>query len=110
MTTPTAERPWLRWYGLQRWRNRADLQKKLFPLCEMCLKNNIVMAADAADHIVPHKGDQRLFWYGKLQSLCLPHHNSSKQQIENKGFVNDIGNDGFPVDDAHPFNKLKRSK
>jgi len=105
MATPTLERPWLRWYGLQRWRNRAKWQLKQHPLCVMCLEKNIVMAANAADHIEPHRGDQKKFWFGKLQSLCPEHHASSKQQLENKGFVNDIGLDGFPVDENHPFHR-----
>lgn len=108
MATPTVERPWLRWYGTTRWRNRANLQLKEHPLCVMCLDKGIVMAANVADHVEPHHGDQYKFWFGKLQSLCPPHHSSSKSQLEGKGFVNDIGDDGFPVDKLHPFNKLKR--
>lgn len=70
----------------------------------MCEEHGVVTLADVADHVVPHHGDEQLFWFGELQSLCYSHHNSTKQQIENKGYVNDIGVDGWPVDSNHPFN------
>jgi len=66
------------------------------------------MAANTADHIEPHRGDPAKFWFGKLQSLCPTHHSGSKAQLESKGYTNDIGDDGFPVDKSHPFNKLKK--
>jgi 5-methylcytosine-specific restriction enzyme A len=105
MSSPTPERPWARWYGLQRWRDRARLQLKQHPLCVMCLEHSVVVPASVADHVVPHHGDEQLFWFGELQSLCPSHHNSSKAQIEAKGYTTDIGVDGFPVDDRHPFNR-----
>jgi len=67
------------------------------------------MAADVVDHIVPHRGDAKLFWDpANLQSMCKPHHDSSKAQLEHKGFVDDIGTDGFPVDENHPFNRKRK--
>jgi hypothetical protein len=33
------------------------------------LNENRVSAATIADHVIPHKGDYRLFWEGTLQSL-----------------------------------------
>ena len=71
----------------------------------MCLKKNIITAADVVDHVVPHKGDEKLFWFGELQSLCHTHHSSNKQLAElgiEKNFVNDIGDDGWPTDPDHP--------
>ena len=74
-------------------------------LCVMCLaedKHNVVVAR-VADHIIPHKGDPYLFWFGALQGLCRQHHNRSKQQLEVKGYTDDIGADGYPLDKKHPF-------
>ena len=110
MTQATVERPWARWYGLQRWRDRAALQMKLQPLCCMCLKQNKVTPAYVADHIIPHHGNASLFWYGELQSLCAAHHSSSKAMLERGGvlqdFDRDIGVDGWPIDKKHPvYNK-----
>jgi 5-methylcytosine-specific restriction enzyme A len=92
-------------YGKQRWRNMSKQQLLREPLCCMCQEHGLVQTADVADHIIPHHGDEQLFWFGKLQSLCHMHHDSNKQQIEKKGYVNDIGVDGFPVDGRHPFNQ-----
>jgi 5-methylcytosine-specific restriction protein A len=37
----------------------------------------VVRAANVVDHIVPHKGDQALFWdKNNWQSLCKPHHDA----------------------------------
>ena len=95
---------WQKLYSKQRWTKIALHQLHTHPLCVMCEEQGITLEANVADHIVPHHGDPQLFWFGKLQSLCWGHHNSSKKQIENKGYVNDIGADGFPTDAAHPFN------
>lgn len=109
MTKGTIEKPWAQWYGLQRWRNRSDLQKKLQPLCEMCLNKGETVAAEVADHIIPHHGNYRLFWFGKLQSLCASHHSGDKQILERGGVVKDyridIGGDGWPIDSKHPVYK-----
>jgi 5-methylcytosine-specific restriction endonuclease McrA len=35
------------------------------------------------DHIIPHRGDKRLFWHrANWQPLCAPCHNSIKQRQE----------------------------
>lgn len=45
------------------------------PLCVECLKENRLTAATVVDHIVPHRGDQRLFWdQTNWQPLCKLHH------------------------------------
>jgi 5-methylcytosine-specific restriction protein A len=91
-------------YNTRRWRRRAKTQLALHPLCVYCLEQGIVAPADVADHIVPHKCDAHLFFYGALQSLCDACHNSTKQQEEQQGFGRAIGLDGYPVDVRHPFN------
>lgn len=45
----------------------------------MCLEHDDVTPAIIADHVIPHKGDEELFWHGALQSLCEPCHNKWKQ-------------------------------
>ncbi len=99
--------PWEKLYHLKRWERRSKYQMQQHPLCAMCLEHGVVVPAVVADHVVPHRGNQHMFWYGALQSLCREHHNTSKQQLETKGFTDDIGTDGFPVDPNHPFNKQK---
>ena len=46
------------------------------PLCVVCDAQGRVTAATDVDHIVPHRGDMRLFWDSTTnwQSLCGPCH------------------------------------
>jgi 5-methylcytosine-specific restriction protein A len=63
-----------RGYG-RRWQAASSQFKADNPLCVECLKDGIVEAAFAVDHIIPHRGDQRLFWAtSNWQSLCRTHH------------------------------------
>lgn len=56
------------------------------PLCRMCDENGFVMAARVVDHIIPHKGDMKLFWSrSNWQALCKPCHDGEKQRIERGG-------------------------
>lgn len=52
----------------------------------MCAAEGKVVAANVVDHIVPHKGDEKLFWdEDNWQALCPPHHDSDKQMLEKSG-------------------------
>ena len=93
-----------RWYRHSRWARKARNQLRSKPLCAICERAGVVMPAEIADHVIPHKGDYKLFWFGQLQSLCKHHHDGTKKQLENAGYVRDIGDDGYPIDGAHPFN------
>jgi 5-methylcytosine-specific restriction enzyme A len=100
---------WHRWYGLAIWQKRRASQLKKQPLCEMCKESGIVTIATVANHVTPHKGNERLFFEGELNSLCENHHNSSVAQIERHGFIREIGIDGWPVDIAnHPVYVAER--
>lgn len=47
------------------------------PLCVTCSDRHIVTAATVVDHIIPHQGDQKLFWdTDNWQALCKPCHDS----------------------------------
>jgi len=70
----------------------------------MCADEGRTTAATIADHVIPHKGDADLFWYGHLQALCKTHHDSTKKQQEaGKGMGYD--DDGKPLDPTHPWNR-----
>lgn len=46
------------------------------PLCVHCLAEGITTLANVVDHIIPHKGNQTLFWdMSNWQALCTPCHN-----------------------------------
>ena len=89
-------------YGSRRWRRKAKAWLALEPVCVMCKAKGEVTAATVADHVVPHRGDEHLFWDGELQSLCKFHHDGTKQQRERHGYSREIGVDGWPVDQNHP--------
>ena len=63
-----------RGYGAE-WRaaRRAYLQR--YPLCAACMKRGVISPATVVDHVIPHRGDQRLFWdQGNWQPLCKSCH------------------------------------
>src|SRR5262249_55364201 len=85
-----------------RWRRLRAHQLDKEPLCRMCAAEGRTTPATVADHIVPHRNQGMPFWRGELQSLCASCHSSRKQFIENRGYDNAIGSDGWPVDSRHP--------
>lgn len=69
------------------WRKARNAYLKEHPLCVMCqdMKPARVTAANVVDHVTPHQGNQELFWdVSNWQSLCAPHHNSEKAEIEGR--------------------------
>ena len=53
------------------------------PLCVMCAEEGRTTPADVVDHIVPHQGNEVLFWdSNNWQALCKRHHDSDKQKME----------------------------
>lgn len=50
-----------RGYGAK-WRFMRMLFLKKHPLCMDCLKRERLTPVTIVDHIVPHRGDERLFW------------------------------------------------
>jgi 5-methylcytosine-specific restriction protein A len=95
-----------RLYKLAGWKRRRLDQLTRDPLCSYCLAAGITTAATIADHVIPHRGDLDLFWYGSLQSLCKLHHDSTKAREENGGWDSMTDADGYPVDPKHPANRV----
>ncbi|WP_208353363.1 hypothetical protein [Pseudaestuariivita rosea] len=51
-------------------------------------------------------GDPKLFWdRTNLQTLCPHHHDRQKQRAELRGYSEERGADGWPIDPNHPANK-----
>ena len=96
---------WNYLYNQQIWRNRRRTQLREYPLCTLCETRGQVTPATVVDHVLPHKGDEWLFYNGALQSLCEHCHNYRKKHLEMYGYQRDIGTDGWPLDPAHPANK-----
>jgi 5-methylcytosine-specific restriction enzyme A len=92
------------------------------PLCLGCEAVGLIVEATCVDHIIPHRGDDVLFWNSaNWQPCCSWHHNSIKPRLEYEwraGKINDaalrldsrwaialtkakhrpaIGPDGYPI-------------
>ena len=58
-----------------KWRRARKRFLQRHPLCANCLSQGIVTPATVVDHIVPHRGDHRLFWDEQnWQPLCKACH------------------------------------
>ena len=45
------------------------------PLCAECMRQGRLTPATVVDHIIPHRGDEKLFWSEQnWQPLCKPCH------------------------------------
>lgn len=79
------DRPWIKWYKTANWKKIRLSQLAREPLCRFCAKAGIVKAADTVDHVLPHRGNMKLFFSGPFQSLCKSCHSSQKQRLEKSG-------------------------
>jgi 5-methylcytosine-specific restriction protein A len=65
------------------WMAAAARFREEHPLCNGCFAIGVVRAATVVDHIVPHDGNQELFWNeANWQPACEWHHNSIKPMLE----------------------------
>lgn len=69
-----------------RWQKARQTFLRANPLCRHCTKLGMVRAATEVDHVIPHRGDQELFWNtDNWQGLCKPCH-SRKTAREDGGY------------------------
>ena len=69
-----------------RWRKARVGFLNKHPLCAECERNGLITEATVVDHIIPHKGDDALFWdRNNWQPLCKPCHDR-KTATEDGGF------------------------
>jgi hypothetical protein len=81
---------WDRGYD-RRWERAAAQFRWKNPYCLGCLAIGVKRKAVVVDHVVPHKGDQRLFWrVENWQSCCVWHHSSVKLELERRYAVGQI--------------------
>ena len=88
----TFNAPWRKWYGTARWQKlrltiwRRDLFTCQWPGCGRVTADTSQLVAD---HKVPHRGDERLFWdENNIQTLCSHCHSSKKQRAERAAMRN----------------------
>jgi 5-methylcytosine-specific restriction protein A len=67
------------------WQKARRLYLSAHPLCVMCSAVKKVTAANVVDHIIPHGGNQELFWdEANWQPLCKQHHDTDKAEQEGR--------------------------
>ena len=63
-----------RGYG-RAWQKASKAYLAAHPLCVNCMKEGRYTKATVVDHIVPHRGDETLFWdQNNWQALCKKCH------------------------------------
>lgn len=63
-----------RGYGYM-WMIKREKYLETHPFCLECDKEGIREVATVVDHIIPHRGNQQLFWdQNNWQPLCKYHH------------------------------------
>jgi 5-methylcytosine-specific restriction enzyme A len=67
-----------------RWQKYRESFLKRNPVCVICELEGIIEPATVVDHIIPHRGDHKLFWDAvNHQSLCKECHD--RKTVENDG-------------------------
>lgn len=79
-----------RWYRLARWRHpvwgRRAVALRRHPFCVDCGNRGRVRPSTEVDHVIPHRGDPRLFWdEDNLQGLCHECHGAKTVAEQQRG-------------------------
>lgn len=68
-----------------KWQKARESYLSHHPFCVECEKNGLKTLATDVDHIVPHRGDQKLFWdKSNWQPLCHSCHSKKTQKEDNE--------------------------
>jgi len=78
--------PWRKLYKTARWqRLRWKVIEQALFTCAMCGKFEADTSQLVADHIIPHKGNEAMFWdKDNLQCLCRCCHDTTKKRMERR--------------------------
>lgn len=83
-----------RGYGY-RWQKERAAFLVENPLCAMCSTETVPVLAEVVDHIMPHGGNEKLFWdKNNWQPLCKRCHSGAKQRIEQQNRVGGVKSPG----------------
>ena len=90
---------WHALYNRKVWKQTRLAVLQESPLCVRCMKLGRSIPATVVDHIIPHRGDETLFFdRDNLQSLCKPCHDGWKHRVEIGALEkHEFGADGFPI-------------
>ena len=63
------------------WRKASKQFLQAHPLCEECMKQGKYVKATVVDHVVPHRGDEKLFWdRSNWRALCKRCHDQKTRR------------------------------
>lgn len=66
-----------------RWEKASKAFLRINYLCRACCRLGRVRQATCVDHVIPHRGDEGLFWdEGNWQSLCKDCHDAKTARGE----------------------------
>ena len=90
-------------YKTKRWKELRRKHLAKHPYCQCPHHEGKYVEAEVVDHVIPHKGDTKLFYGGELQSLTKQCHDSMKQSQERGGAGFNKGCDinGWPIGESH---------
>ncbi len=73
-----------RGYGAA-WRGARKRYLAAHPMCVECMKEGRCVKATDIDHIIPHRGDMKLFWdESNWQPLCHRHHSIKTRREDSR--------------------------
>lgn len=73
-----------RGYGRQ-WQKASRAFLHRHPFCEECLRHGRYTKATVVDHIIPHRGDPKMFWdEDNWEALCKPCHDKKTGRYDSK--------------------------
>ena len=95
-----------RLYKTARWQSIRLDQLAKRPLCETCESAGRITPATVCNHAdKDSKATEEGFFAGPFNSLCAPHHDSTQQRQEKRGYTIGCDTDGRPLDPNHPWNR-----
>jgi len=91
------------------------LREHPFCECEECKGVDLTQIADTVDHVIPHKGDQALFWDRSNWAAMSANHHSRKTALLDGGWgrprssqpmvVRGCDAEGNPLGSEHGWNR-----
>lgn len=85
----------------RRWARASAAFLAANPLCVGCRALGQSEPATLTDHVVPHRGDRRLFWEpANWQASCRWHHDAIKQALERRFEAGELDADDLRLDSA----------
>lgn len=100
MSRYASRKQWKRLYDTAHWKRIRQQRLTAEPLCRLCKDRfKRVTVATVCDHIIPHKGNEQLFYsYANTQSLCKPCHDTHKHRAEIGALERpEFDDKGYPV-------------